>query len=388
VTRLLLISALACGGIGLLLWLGSHWVAWLERRSDATRLISRLLTTLMGILLVTRGVLEMRAAGNAWPAMRAALLLAVIVIFCWGGTIAGWFGGLFSSVFDGGSEQEKAQPLYSMAEAKRKQGKLREAMYEIQAQLEKFPNDFRGQMLLAEIQAEHADDLSGAEATIHRLCSQPKRTPQQIAGALATLADWHLRFDQDVDAARAALQGIVDRFPETELAYNASKRLAHIAETGSLIESRAPRTIVMHPISDIPAHKLNLADVLPVTDPATEAARLVAHLNTFPNDTEAREQLAKIYVDHYQRLDLATEQMEVLINQPTESPRRIAHWSNILADLQIRSTGHVELAAETLSRLIERFPTQAFSEVARQRLSTLSLEVKRYEQDRVVKFKS
>lgn len=350
--------------------------------------MARWIVTLGGVLLFARGIVDLKVSLTAWPAMWSALVLAVIVTVCWGENIAGSFAGFLTSAFDGGGVQEKAQPLYSMAEAKRKRGKLREAMYEIQAQLEKFPDDFRGQMLLAEIQAENADDLPGAEATIHRICSQPRHSPPQIAGALGALADWHLRLDQDVDAARAALQEIVDRFPETDIAYNASKRLAHLAETGTLVDARAPRTIVMNPGSEIPAHKMKLADILPVEDSGAEATRLVAHLNTFPNDAEAREQLAKIYVDHYQRLDLATEQIELLINQPAESPRRIAHWMNLLADMQVRATGTTELAAATLHHLIERFPNQAFTEVARQRLAMLALEVKRYEKDRVVKMAS
>jgi hypothetical protein len=242
-------------------------------------------------------------------------------------------------------------------------------------------------MLLAEIQAENMNDLPGAEATVHRICAQDKHSAGQIAGALNTLADWHLRLDQDVDAARAALEEIGTRFPESELAHHASNRIAHLADRATLVEARAPRTIVMKPTSDIPVHKQNPADLLPAqTDPAAEAGRLVKHLGEFPNDTEAREELAKIYVDHYQRLDLATEQIEMLINQPTESPRRIAHWYNLLADLQVRATGETQLAAGTLQQLIERFPNQAFSEVARQRLATLNLEAKRYAKDRVVKF--
>jgi hypothetical protein len=325
--------------------------------------------------------------GAAFVMGIGGLVLGLILATMWGAHIIHTLVSPITSMFDGGTEEAKLTPLYSQAEALRKRGKHREAIYAIHEQLGKFPNDFRGQMLLAEILAENTDDLPGAEATIHRICSQKNHGAGQIAGALNTLADWHLRIDQDVDAARAALEEIANRFPESELAHHASNRIAHLADKAMLVEARAPRTIVMKPTSDIPAHKMNAADILPAEiDPAAEAARLVDHLGQFPNDTEAREELAKIYVDHYKRLDLATEQIETLINQPTESPRRIAQWFNLLADLQIRATGDTQLAAETLHRLIERFPMQGFSEVARQRLATINLEVKRYEKDRVVKF--
>ncbi len=388
-TRLLIISAMACGVIGFFVWLGSYCLPPLERRSDATRLVARLIITLSGLLYVIYSGIDTIRTGNTWHFMRSMLAFAVVVTLCWGSSISAWFASFLTSAFDGGSEQGKPQPLYSSAEAKRKQGHLREAMYAIQEQLEKFPNDFRGQMLLAEIQAENANDLPGAEATIHRICSQPKHPPNQIAGALRTLADWHLRFDQDVDAARAALEEIVRRFPDTDIAINASQRLAHLADTATLVDARAPRTIVMKPSSDVPAHKMNPKDVLPVEiDPEAEAARLVKHLTAFQNDTEAREELAKIYADHYERLDLATEQLEVLIGAPTESPRHVARWLNLLADLQIRCTGNTQLAAATLQRLIERFPTLPFADVARERLASLNQEVKRYDKSRVVKLGS
>lgn len=379
-TRVLLISALACGAMGFLLWVASYCVPPCQRRADATRLLARCIVTLGAVLLVVHGTIWTIRTNNPWWVTRSVLLLAVVVMFSWGETIAGWFASLFTSAFDGGGERVKAAPLYSIAETHRKRGRLREAMYGIQAQLEKFPNDFRGQMLLAEIQAEDAKDVAGAEATIHRICSQPKHTPQQIAGALGALADWHLQYNQDVESARAALKQIVERYPETDLAYNASRRIAHLAETGTLVDARAPRTLILPASHEVPAHKIDPSTIVPQADPAADAERLVQHLAAFPNDAEAREQLATIYVDFYQRLDLATEQLEWLISQPNESPRRIAHWFNLLADLQVRSTGTTELAAATLTRLIDRFPTQPFSEVARQRLATLSLEAKRFQQ--------
>jgi len=387
VTRALLITAITLGAIGFLVWIASYCVPLFIRRADALRLIARWLFTFScAAFVVHTGIISIKT-GNLWPLMRSTLALAVVITVCWGHSIAGGFAGFLTSAFDGGNERVKAQPLYSAAEAKRKRGLIREAMYEVQAQLEKFPNDFRGQMLLAGIQAENANDLPGAEATIHRICSQPKHAPNQIAGALASLADWHLRLDQDVDAARAALEEIVQRFPETDLASRASNRLAHLADTATLVDSRAPRTIVMKPSTDVPIHKMDPAELLPLElDPEAEAARLSAHLTQFPSDTEARELLAKIYVNHYGRLDLASEQMDALINQPGELPRRVAQWMNLLADLQIRATGETELAAATLHRLIEQFPTHGFADVARQRLASLNLEVRRFQKDRVVKF--
>jgi hypothetical protein len=61
----------------------------------------------------------------------------------------------------------------------------------------------------------------------------------------------------------------------------------------------------------------------------------VKHLEQHPLDTEAREKLAIIYARHYKRLDLATLELNQLINEPNQPPKLVAHWLNLLADLQI-----------------------------------------------------
>ena len=52
--------------------------------------------------------------------------------------------------------------------------------------------------------------------------------PKQVAAALTQLADWHLKFYHDVSSAKATLQRIVAKFPDTELAQSARERFAHL----------------------------------------------------------------------------------------------------------------------------------------------------------------
>ena len=384
----LAITALALIGLAFLLWLGTRTIPTLIARQEEFQIVARWIFVAGVLTWTIGGYIQMRMSGNPWFLLRRTLVFGMVVLAVGGKSLIAWIISPFTNLFDGGNERADAQPLYSIAESLRRKGRLREAMYAIQEQLEKFPNDFRGQMLLAEILAENANDLAGADATIHRICSQPKHKPGQIAGALSTLADWHLRYDQDVDAARAALEQIVVRFPGTDVAHHASNRLAHLSEAAARsVDARDPHTIVMkvsEEYAPLPKH----AELVPEIDPRAEAERLAQHLTAFPNDTEAREELAKLYADFFSRLDLATEQLELLIALPSESPRRIAHWLNVLADLQVRCTGRTDLAAATIGRVIERFPNQSFADVARQRLATLALEVKRYEKSRVVKLGS
>ena len=68
-------------------------------------------------------------------------------------------GELCRARFGGGSEEVIPKPAYSVAQSKQKQGKYLEAITEIRKQLERFPTDFEGQFLLAQIEAEERERL-------------------------------------------------------------------------------------------------------------------------------------------------------------------------------------------------------------------------------------
>jgi hypothetical protein len=106
----------------------------------------------------------------------------------------------------------------------------------------------------------------------------------------------------------------------------------------------------------------------------------VKHLEEHPHDTEAREKLAVIYATHFKRLDLATIELEQMIGEPSHPQKRVAHWLNLLTDLQVRGGADYETARATLTRIIESFPDFAVAEVARSRLALLKLEFKALEQ--------
>jgi hypothetical protein len=115
------------------------------------------------------------------------------------------------------------------------------------------------------------------------------------------------------------------------------------------------------------------------TSPTELAAGYVKHLAEHPEDTEAREKLAIIYATHYKRLDLATDELNRMIEEPNHPHKRIAHWLNLLADLQVRGGADYETARATLEKIVDRFSDFAVSEVARSRLAHLKLEFKALE---------
>ena len=70
----------------------------------------------------------------------------------------------------------------------------------------------------------------------------------------------------------------------------------------------------------------------------------LSQLESHPADTITREKLAVLYAEHFQRLDLAVDQLEQLIALPDETPKHVARWLNLLATLQI-NVGRDENAA-------------------------------------------
>jgi hypothetical protein len=111
----------------------------------------------------------------------------------------------------------------------------------------------------------------------------------------------------------------------------------------------------------------------------------VAHLQLHPLDAEAREQLALIYADHYNRMDLATDQYEQLITCPNQPQKRVVGWLNSLADLQIRHDADYDTVRATVQRIIDLFPNSAPAGVAASRITHLKLELKGRQKGQSVK---
>jgi outer membrane protein assembly factor BamD (BamD/ComL family) len=361
----------------------------LKRSEDPARLVFKWILTAVVIGLMMWKVAPLVGGGGYDGAFIGIPLTAVCglaLAIIWRHNIASIVAKPFASLYDGGDAEIDPQPYYSIPIAKRKKGKYTEAVAEIRKQLEKFPNDIEGQMMLAEIQVENLNDLPGAELTIQRLCAQPGHAPGQIALALNALADWHLKFAQDREAARQDLQQIVDLFPDTELALVAAQRIAHLANTDLLLSPHDRQRI------HVPEGVQNLgllqssSHLRPAgTDPAKLAADYVKHLEEHPQDTEAREKLAVIYADHYARLDLAADQLDQLINQPNQPGKLVVHWLNLLADLQLRNGAGYDTVSQTLEQIIERYPNLAAAGMARNRIDLLKLELKAKQTNQPIK---
>jgi len=316
--------------------------------------------------------------GTAFTIAGSIGAIGIILSIVWTPHLSDLLVSPLTNLFDGGSERPDYKPFYSIANTKRKRGKYSEAIAEVRKQLEKFPNDFEGVMLLAAIQAENQNDLQAAENTLNHFCAQPKAPEKQVAAAWTAMADWHLKFGVDVDSARASLQKIIERYPETELALRAEQRMAHLGGTEKILLAQHDRQAVVVPEG---VKNLGLMDSTAFLrpqeiDPGRLAAAHVKHLETHPHDSEVREKLAVIYAKDFKRLDLATLELVQLINETRHSPKQIAGWLNQLANFQVELGADMETVRATLEQIVERFPDLPLADVTQRRLARLNSEFK------------
>jgi outer membrane protein assembly factor BamD (BamD/ComL family) len=113
----------------------------------------------------------------------------------------------------------------------------------------------------------------------------------------------------------------------------------------------------------------------PAEEPPAAAARFVNRLTEFPQDAEAREELAKIYADHYHRMDLASDQIEQLISTTGAGQKEVTRWLNLLADLHLRVDQDRSGAEAALRRVVSLYPKSAVASQAETRIAYLDSEM-------------
>ncbi len=312
-----------------------------------------------------------------WPILMVPVGIAFAIM--WAPSIGSMLISPLTSAIDGGNVPLEAQAFYSIAETKRRNGHPREAMIAVREQLEKFPGDFYGTTLLASIQAEDMNDLPGALLTLERWMEGPWVTPQGKATILTMMADWHLQYAQDPEGARLALEKIVEQMPDTPAAHHAAQRLAHLPTVEDLVAAKTGAPVDLQPgdkfLGLLKDYKGPAG--APVPEPGALAEEYVKQLEKHPADTATREKLAVLYAEHFQRLDMAADQLEQLIAFPNETPRHVVLWLNLLADLQIRFGKDLPAAEATLRRILEMYSTPALVEPTIARLASLEAELKR-----------
>ncbi len=358
--------------IMLFLWL------WLKQSREPWMLILRWVLSGAVLWLTFWGAGKMFQKHNAqeFDGIVIAAVAGIVMAIVWVPLIVEAVSRKLGSLYDGGDAEVELKPLYSVSRALRAKGKYNEAVAAVWKQLQRFPEDFEGQLLLAEIQAENFNDLPAAEEILEKAIAQKGQSPGNVASALNRMADWRLEKMKDREGAREALERIGELLPGTEWALQAGQRIARLADPEGSRVGEERRPVVARAAQRVGLAGGNAARMPAETDPGLQAAELVRHLESHPQDSHTRERLAVIYANHYHRLDLATEQLEKLIEQPQQQAKQVVRWLNLLADLQVQNGVDADAVRATLQRIVDKFPGQPAALTTQRRLDTLSIELK------------
>ncbi len=266
----------------------------------------------------------------------------------------------------------KLPPMYARAIARMKFGKYTEAEWEIIRELEKSEDDFEGWMMLADLYANHFNDLKEAEQTVLEICDHPKTTPSDLSVALHRLADWQLKLAEDPQAARRSLQVICDRLPGTHLARMAQLRMRQLPlSAADLRDQHSARPIPLPALGDS-------LDAAPAAPPgsdrkhaAAEADECIQRLRQDPNNPAVRERLARLLAERLDQPETAIEQVLLLLNLPDQPDTKRAEWLGLIAAWNLKYRNDVDTARITLERILAEFPHSAQAIAAERRLRLL-----------------
>jgi hypothetical protein len=372
----------------------SAWFLYrsLQRSHEPARLAWRWFVSaclVAGTLLFLVKGLGFGGGGSFGANYAKAFIIAITIAVCgillgilWAPSIGALLASPLVGLFDGGGQEIQPEPCYSAALRSRKRGEYHAAMDEVERQLSAFPGDLPGTLLLVDIQADDLHDPHSAIQTLESWILRWADTSDRLPSALHRIADLHLDHLKDPLGAQSALDRIVHRFPGTQAAHLAAQRIAHLASVDMLADKAQPHRIR---IGHYPRHPgrnprpstepIPRADAS--VDPCAAIAKCSSHLHQFPNDDEAREQLARLYAELDGDTKRAGAELEYLIAQPGATNRQIARWLNLLTDLQLHIAGDEVAARATLQRILDRCPDSAVAENARHRLALIKLELRR-----------
>ena len=332
------------------------------------------------ITVMGQGAQNRREFVTSCAAWCALLLPLVALMYFWFGPAFLGLAALFwvwpLAHFALSLSPAPSPPIYARAVAKMKFGKYREAEQAIIGELEKCESDFDGWIMLAALYARQFHDLPEAERTIREICDAPEATPSHIAVALNLLADWQLEVNGDPVAARLALDEIVRRLPNTHLAHMAMLRAKQLPATEMEWKKKQhAKTFTLPPLSEhLSDHDAGGGQTHNRSEAQALAARCIEKLKQDPNDVEVREELAAIFADQLGEVDLAVDQIKLLMEMPNQSAAKLPGWLALMAGWELRRGTNLEAAHTYLRRLIREHPGTVQAFAAQRRLSLLDAD--------------
>jgi len=315
-----------------------------------------------------------------WSAILGPLALLMIWSFGWrlaGLGVTLWLLPILQQVLALQPEQ-KAIPVYSRALAAMNFDKYEEAEQAVLEELESCEDDFDGWMMLAELYAFHFDDLPAAAKLVRETCEHPGTTPSQFAVACHRLADWQLKLAQDPDAARVALEEICRRHPRSHLDHMARLRINQLPPNREeWIASQSVKKIRLTTLHG-PMKQSGAAPVAPMSrqEAFTRSQQCVVRLTSYPDDAVAREELARLWAEDLGQIEMAMDQLELLLAMPGQAPAKAAEWLGLMASWHLRFPQDLSAARTAMERLARQYPHSPQALAARRRLNLMDIEAK------------
>ncbi len=355
------------------------WLIWrsLKKSEDRLRTGSKigLGAVVLGIWVFK--VLPMASEGGAGAIMAliGTLPFMIILGILFAPQLGRWIASPLANLYDGGSSELVPRANYTIAEARIMQGNFPAAAAEIRSQLQRFPNDQRGWLMLAELQADKFNDMDGAMQSLTMIMSQVDAPVSIIAAAAHLAADLNLKHARDPDAARERLNEIIERFPDSVQAQQAAERVGHLPTREQLEGKAATQSVNL-----MVGHRdLGLKHEVILPAEATLDDRMVAlqtQLGIHPGDSEAREKLVMLFAVELQDLDSARAQVNYAIAVPNITIKQQTRWLHLLAALEIRYGKSIEAAKRALERIVTTWPKSGYAEVAQDRIARLATELR------------
>ncbi|PYJ57564.1 MAG: hypothetical protein DME24_18795 [Verrucomicrobia bacterium] len=106
------------------------------------------------------------------------------------------------------------------------------------------------------------------------------------------------------------------------------------------------------------------------------ADKCVEKLRKNPNDATARERFAILLAEQLGQVDLAIEQLELLLAMPDPPEQKAAEWLALVAAWRMKYQQNWDAAKLGLKRLIQLYPQTPQAFAAQRRLSLMETEEK------------
>ncbi len=306
------------------------------------------------------------------------LALLIVASFGWGALgVAGtvWLLPVVKAAGSvTGEPKRRTRPTYSKAAVHLQRGKYEDAEQEVLAELERCQDDFDGWMLLADLYANHFNDLPAAARMINETCDQPTTTISEIAVAYHRLADWYVKQDNNSNAAIEALEQICRRYPNTHVERMARLRIRNISGEEEQ-KPTASRTIRLPSLGkEIERESPSEQNVEAA---AAQARRYSEILKKNPNDLAARETFARVLAEQLGKADVAIEQLESLLDLAATdeaAQARIPEWLSLISSWQLKYRNDEPAAVAIMKRLVRDHSSTAQAFAAQRRLHMIEME--------------